>query len=256
MGSDIEVEICKEFETAQSLLQQLYGIQFKPPELYIGDKHRSHFITISSLKDIVRASMVLGVYDDEINGLFVPDSMIIEEDATGRIFTFIHECVHAFAAQKNPKLGQVNVEWLVRSKSKQMQEKGYVYIIFNEGLATHLSIEACLRSGKNDLIEKAEEERERLVSFFKEWTSPSSDNLALLAKIYKLDRNNWQKVIGRYLLRQFGVGLDYYKYDLGYYFMRMLQPNMPMIIRMIQRPPSTIQYIVYPETYMLTFVEG
>ena len=206
---------------------------------------------ISSMKDIARAAMVQGAYDDEINGIFVPDQLALhEENAAERIFVFIHECGHALSVQQNPKLKQTKVTRLMQSKTRRIREKGYVSVAFEEGLATHLAIQACLGSGRTDLVAYAGRVHKKLVDFFVEWISPSERNFALMAKVCKADPHDWQKVIGWY----FGgdsmeVGLEYYKYDIGYYFIRTLKPDTQMILQMIQQPPSTVQHILYPEIY-------
>lgn len=256
MKSIDEAEIRKEFELACLLLKQFLGVQFKPPELYIGDEHRSRFMTISSLRDMVYAATVQAVYDDEINGVFVPDRLT-RDDVSNRIFAFVHECGHALSTQQNPKLKMTNVGRLTQSKTKWVRVKGYVYVAFDEGLATYLSIQACLRSGRNDLVECAELEHKRLVDFFTGWTSASSKDFTLMAKIYCVDPNNWQEVIERYLTGDLmEIGLEHYKYDLGYYFMRTLQPDASEILRMIQQPSSTVQHIIYPEMYRSELSKG
>ena len=256
MKSIDEAEIWGEFELACALLKQLLEVQFQPPELYIGDEHQSRFITISSLRDMADAAMVQAVYDDEINGLFVPDRLI-RDDVANRIFTFVHECGHALSTQQNPRLKVANVDRLTRSKTKWVRVKGYIYVAFDEGLATYLAIQACLRSGRSDLVECAESEHKRLVDFFAGWTSPSSRDFMLMAKICGMDPNNWQEVIERYLTGDLmELGLEHYKYDLGYYFVRMLQPDASEMLRMIQQPPSTVQHIVYPEMYRSNLSKG
>lgn len=251
-----EAEIQREFELACALLKQFLEVQFRPPELYIGDEHQSRFITISSLRDMAYAATVQAVYNDEINGVFVPDRLT-RDDVANRIFAFVHECGHALSTQQNPKLKMANVDRLTRSKARWVRTKGYVYVAFNEGFATHLAIQACLRSDRSDLVECAESEHKRLVDFFAEWTSPSSRHFSLMAEMYGVDPNNWQRVIERYLTGDsMEAVLGYYKYDLGYYLVRTLQPDASEMLRMIQQPPSTVQHIIYPETYRSNLSKG
>ena len=128
---------------------------------------------------------------------------------------------------------------------------------FDEGLATYLAIQACLRSGRSDLVECAELEHKRLVDLFTGWTSPSSRDFMLMAKICGMDPNNWQGIIESYLTGDsMEIVLEYYKYDLGYYLMRTLQPDASAMLRMIQQPPSTVQHVIYPEMYRSNLSKG
>lgn len=249
MNGRVKAEINREAALAQSLLRKSFGIMIKPLKLYIGDKYQRRFFDFASLRGLAEALLTQGAYDSETNGLYVPSSMAETKNTRKRIFMIVHEYVHAFVLMNNSEFRYDNILRLIRDKSRIEQEKGYIYIVFDEGLATYLGILACLRSADDGLIEEARTSQKILERFFEEWTSFSEPHLKLLAQVHHLKETDWRPVIRQYLLQEPAI-TEHYKYNLGYYFLKTLQPAMPMICQMIKNPPSTIEHIIYPEKYM------
>lgn len=247
-------EINSELDKALVLLKSSFGFEPTRPDLYVGEKHFGKFIQISSLRDLVRAANIQMVYDDEINGIFVPDTILFvrdwpekDYDRVHRIYCFIHENMHAFIAQKNFELKEGPVNTLINSRLKSKAEKGQVYHVFNEGLATYIATQAVLQCSEPTLIRKGQKEHQELLDAWNEWLS--SRGLDIMAKAYNIERNEPRKILLKYF-QDVRMAIVYYRYTVGYAFMHTIQPDKKSIEKMINFPPSKFEHLLWPETYL------
>jgi len=249
----VESVLRQEQGLAYDLLKTLIGIDFVKPVLYVGEEHRSKFVSISSLKDVAGYPLIQMVYNDEINGILIPGHLLgAEEDMLSkraklhRIFCFLHENIHALSTQINPSLKEENVVRLMDEQTDSNQEKGYVFCVFCEGLAEYLAIRSCLASNSPTLKSFGQERHREHRNFMDKWVA--SKEFSSMAKIYKIDPSLWQQVLVRYFTDNLG-GLIYYQYEVGYWFMRKIQVEFRNLKTLILAPPSQIAHLVYPERY-------
>lgn len=247
-------EIKSEFNKALTLLKNSFGFEPIGPELYIGDGHLDKFIQISSLKDLAHAAMVQMAYDDEINGIFVPDMVLFvrdwpekDYDRIHRIYCFVHESMHAFMAQTNSELKEGPTNCLINSKFESEIEKGQVYHVFNEGLATYIATQAVLQCRDPALIRKGQKEHQELMHDWNKWLL--SQGLDFMARAYKIERNEWQKILFTYF-QKVPMAILHFRYITGYAFMHALQPDKNSIEKMIKLPPSKFEHLLWPEIYL------
>lgn len=250
-------DIEKELILISSFFEKIWEIQIAKPTLYVGDVHESKFIEISSLKDLARAAMVQAVYDDTINGIYVPEALMWNDSwvdggynaPSHRIFSLCHEYGHAVISGLNEKLTCRQIQKLFDNRRKVDREQAYIYRVFHEGMAHFLAIQVCQLSGIGGLETKAEREIRLLEDAFSEWTS--SKNLELMAKVYNKDAYDWQAVLLRYFQGN-ECGFDAYKYILGYHFVAQVMSSHENIKTFIQHPPHKTRHLLYPESYLKT----
>lgn len=192
-------EIRRELNEALALLRKIFNFEFPRPTLYIGDKYSSQLIEINSLKDMARSSLVLMVYDDEKNGIFVSDRLLKDESIQdeGKFFCFLHEGVHAFLSHQNPQLREKAIEILIKSARKIDKKRGYIYNAFHEGLATYVAVRCLEKTGNQLLVEQARKIHENLTRQWKEWQS-SKEFTFMTTAMYKLKAGETQKALLQY----------------------------------------------------------
>lgn len=243
-----------ELSLAVTLLKNNWELEFPRPAIMAGDIYRDEFFDIRTKEDYELSLQVLMVYQDAGNRIFVPDRMLYlygkpdpGESSAQRIFSFLHECTHAYHANINPALHSAKLRPLAESKFRMIREKGYVYEVFSEGAATYIAARTIINSGYDALMEYGKRYHKDITGSWNKWCTRY---LALLADRYGLDISDPLAILYRYLWRESGQALLAHRYHLGYAFMSGITPEPELFRNMSADPPSIIEHLVYPATYL------
>ncbi len=248
----IESMLRQEQDFAYELLKTLTGIDFVKPVLYIGEKHRAKFVTISSMKDFEHYFQLKMAYKDEINGIFIPEHLLDDEEdmlseraKLDRIYCFLHENIHALLIQINSELEDIDLLKLIDGEaSSDEKEKKCVQRVFCEGLAEYLAIQSCLLSNNPALKSFGQEMHQAHCDFMDKLVS--SRGFFSTARVYEINPSLWQQVLVRYFTNNL-KGLLHYQYAIGYWFMRKTGVEFKNLKTFILSPPSKITQLVFPE---------
>lgn len=234
-----------------------YGFKFEKPRLYTDSKDSGKFIEIASLNDLARASSIVAVYNDELNGIYTanismrwPPSATDEEFQAYRHYILLHELVHAIQVQLNPDLGSKDKE---RPKGAKQKERFETHHAFCEGSAEYIALLIWKKTGIESLLNQAAKRHNQLVSSLKEWLKDSS--LKQLSKFYKTDYSPdaWEATAIKYFRRNSGVVSQVFSYTIGYNFMirleQLLSLNISNLKLIIQNPPQDYVELLCPNTY-------
>lgn len=243
-----------ELSLAIALLKDNWGLEFQRPAIAAGEKYRNEFFNIRTKEDYWASLHVLMVYRDAENRIFVPDIVSgtsglrdPADQSAERIFSFIHECTHAYHSYINPALRSARLTSLAENRFRMIREMGYVYEVFSEGAATYTSIRTALASDRPALKEYGKGYHEDIIGSWDRWRTKF---LPLAAETYGLEDTDLRAVLYAYLWRESNSALLTHRYHLGYTFMSEIAPEPELFRKMSMTPPSIIEHLVYPETYL------
>lgn len=238
-----------EFDFAYELLTKHLSVNFIKPTLCLGDEEVYKFRNLSFIERFIIKMQPTMIYDNTLNRILISNGMLEKEKKYFRIFGFLHESTHAIISQTNPDLTTESDRKLANSKVKKENEKAYVYLVFDEGLADFVALYTSLRSNDSKLIEEANLYSKLMENEFK--ILIQSFFTISLAKIYHKKPEDWQGTLTEHL-RRYPETIDHYKYSIGYSFASSIKPTPKNIIQFISNPPTTFKHLFYPDTYLKT----
>lgn len=247
-------EVQAEFDLACHLLAEHWNLHFPKPHLLLGNDHVRQYTEINSLRDLVRANQIHGLYDSETNSVVLPNDLLNNEPSwdmsdpkTYRTAVLLHEGVHAALDHINPKLDDANLKRLRGSDRKEYQRRGWAYAVFHEGMACYLSIGASITSGNEALCDLGHEAKQSLTEGFTDWVM--GPGVEQMAQAWGTDPNDYRTTLLVYFGKSPGL-LALFQYLVGYYFVRSIEPNPKTLERYILNPPRTVRELIYPEEYL------
>ena len=247
--------LLQEFDYSYELIRKTFSIEFPKPKLFYGDEEVLKHIKINSIKDLAYFQNLAGL---EVDGdIYLPDSHS-DNPRSERIFTLLHELGHSFADYSNPDFNEKNIDKLIVEEPA----RGYVYCVFNEGLANHIAITSSLGSGDENLAEAAARTDHKLKNEFTGWIS--SEEFKLLACYCVFDGDvsryieslqdpefkvDWRKTMASYF-SSVPEAMIQYKYLLGHnYFSHLSHLNGEKYLKktlkkVVMDPPKTIEELL------------